>query len=146
MKIHRAETSDIPLIMECAREFCAVLDHPLNEDSYHAFWARTLLDDSGCIFLLQNDNEVVGGIGGVASSDPLSGMKIAIEMFWYVKQQFRQGMWPLRLLREFECWAKMVGCDSINMIHMEKSMPEDMKRIYGRLGFNLIETIHSKKL
>lgn len=146
MRIFKAAIIDIPRIMECAREFCAVLGHDFDEASYHKFWIKTIFDGNGDIFLLEHEGGVVGGIGGIKSGQPLSGKLVAVELFWYVKEQYRHGLWPMRLLSEFERWSEECGCESINMIHMEKSMPDHLKKVYQRMGYELIETVHSKPI
>jgi GNAT superfamily N-acetyltransferase len=146
MRIFKAQLEDITRIMECAREFCAVLGHELNELHYANFWLFKISDHDGVIFLLEHEGEVVGGIGGIKSSQPLSGKLVAVELFWYVKEKYRNGLWPMRLLSEFERWSEECGCESISMIHMEKSMPDHLKKVYQRMGYELIETVHSKSI
>lgn len=95
---------------------------------------------------MEHDGEVCGGIGGMHYPDLLTAQKLAVELFWYVKPEYRTGMWPIRLLKEFEVWASMCYCTSVNMIHMECSMPEKLAEIYQRLGYSKFETIYRKKL
>ena len=146
MKMLKACLADVPLIAECAREFCAKLGHELDEEHYIRFWMNQIQIGGGVIFLLYHDELVVGGIGGIVNRDPLSGKKVAVELFWYVKEQFRSGLWPIRLLSEFERWCGDSGCESVSMIHMEKSIPEHMKLIYAKRGYELIETVHTKRI
>jgi len=147
MNIIRATILDVPRILECAREFCSIIPNcPLDELHYASEWERFITDHTGAIFLMEHDGVVCGGIGGVAHPNLLTGKKIAVELFWYVKPEYRVGTWPIRLLREFESWACLAGCVSVNMIHMECSMPETMKNIYKRLGYGLFETIYNKDL
>ena len=147
MRIIRATLDDLPRIMDCAREFTSIIpDCPLHETHYLASWREFLSSNSGVIFLIENDGEVVGGIGGVSHPDLLTGRKIAVELFWYVKEAFRTGTHPIRLLHEFESWAQAIGCTQVNMIHMECSMPESMKSIYERQGYELFETIYRKAI
>lgn len=147
MRIVRATIEDLPRILECAREFTSIIPGcPLDEAHYVATWREFLLSGAGAIFLIENDGEVVGGIGGVSHPDLLTGRKIAIELFWYVKEKFRGGLHSIRLLFEFEAWAKQVECTQVNMIHMECSMPSEMKSIYERQGYELFETVYRKEL
>jgi GNAT superfamily N-acetyltransferase len=134
--------------MECAREFTSIIpDCPLNAAHYGDVWRGFLNADIGAIFLLEDDNgNVVGGIGGVRHPDLLTGRVMAVEMFWYVREAHRMGMWPVRLLVEYERWAKSVGCYDVAMIHMECSMPERLKEFYTRRGYRLFETIYRKVL
>jgi hypothetical protein len=146
MTIFKARKEDVPRILECAREFCAVLCQYLDEEHYSNYWWNAINDDVGAIFLLENEGLIIGGIGGIKNRELLSGGMVAVELFWYVREQYRAGIWPMRLLKEFENWSKDNDCKSVSMIHMEKSMPDHMKKVYSRLGYELIETIHTKKL
>jgi GNAT superfamily N-acetyltransferase len=147
MNLIRANESDVPRIMECARQFCAIIpDVPLDEPGYASYWMDCLRDNSGVIFLLEHEGEVAGGIGGVYSKEPLTGRRIAVELFWYVKPEYRGGSWPVRLLREFETWSVMAGCSHVCMIHMECSQPDRMGEFYQRRGYQLFETVYRKKL
>lgn len=147
MRLIRASVADIPRIMECAREFTHTLAAELNEAHYQRVWEGILERDAGVIFLLETDaGQIAGGLGGVKSQCFLSGQCMAVELFWYCKEEHRRGTWPIRLLREFERWAAQSGCEFCHMIHMEGSMPEHLKSLYARLGYTLLETTHRKRL
>lgn len=148
MRIVQATIEDVPRIMACAREFTSVIpDCPLNVSHYGDVWRGLLRSDLAAIFLLEDDSEnVVGGIGGVTNPDLLTGRKMAVELFWYVKESHRGGTWPVRLLASYERWAKNQGCYDVAMIHMECSMPERLKEFYTRRGYQLFETMYRKSL
>lgn len=145
--MERATEADIPRIMECAREFCIQLVWPLNESHYQDTWRGFLQSGQGCIFLLVNDDgQVAGGIGGIKRQELLSGDWMAVELFWYVRPEFRRGMWPIKLLRAFEQWAVASQCKHISMIAMRNSMPEKMEDFYLRYGYEVIETVYHRKI
>lgn len=147
MRLFEATSADVPRIMECAREFTALLpDCPLNENHYRLFWERELSSKKGIIYLLEHEGVIVGGIGGIASPDLLTGKLSAVELFWYVKPDYRKGLWPIRLLKCFEEWAKLKGCATISMILMEASQPAEMRHFYERAGYSLLETQYRKNL
>jgi GNAT superfamily N-acetyltransferase len=147
VRLFQATIDDIPRIMDCAREFTSIIpDCPLNEAHYEAEWRKFFNSGNGVIYLMEHEGEIAGGIGGIKCPDLLTGRASAIELFWYVKPEFRSGTWPVRLLREFEQWAVMRGCHEISMIHMECSMPERMKEFYTRNGYELFETMYRKRI
>lgn len=148
MRIVRADASDVPFIMECAREFTSIIpDCPLDARHYESAWWNFITDEKGAIYLLMDDSgNVAGGIGGIWNHDLLTARRMAIELFWYVKPGYRKGVWPIKLLKAFEGWAVENKCQHVAMIHMECSMPDEMKSIYGRLGYSLFETMYRKKL
>lgn len=148
MKLIKAGVDDVPRIMECAREFTSVIpDCQLDEAHYAESWRGFLNAGNGVILLLETAvGQVAGGLGGIVHPDLLSGKLNAVELFWYVKPEYRGGTWPVRLLREFEVWAATRGCDQVCMIHMECSMPARLKEFYLRSGYQLIETVYRKNL
>lgn len=147
MRLFRATLDDVPRIMACAREFCAILKQPLNEKHYGHFWSCVLSGNTGIIFLLEDEaGQVAGGIGGISHPDLLSGEPCAVELFWYVKPEFRKGLWPVRLLRSFEGWAEANGCKTVAMIYMQDSQPEKMKEFYERSGYRLLESHYTKAI
>lgn len=145
MRLFKATLDDIPRILGCAREFCAIIpDMPLNEEHYVNQWTGFVRDDIGVIYLLEDVGEIVGGIGGIKHPELLTGRMTAVELFWYVRPEFRHGTWPIRLLHEFEVWAALHECHEIDMIHMECSMAERLEGFYQKKGYTLYETVYRK--
>ncbi len=145
MQPFRATLKDVPRILVCAREFTALLGIKLNEPHYVAYWRQNLLSGCGAMFLLEHERLVVGGIGGTLIQQPLTGDKVAVEAFWYVKEEQRGGSASLRLHSAFEEWGWSEGADSVAMIFMEASMPQRLKGYYQRRGYDLLETVWQKK-
>jgi hypothetical protein len=144
MRIERAQMKDVPRIMDCARQFCAILNWKLNESHYGDVWARLLSGGSGAIFLLTEGEEVMGGIGGMKHADLLSGELCAVELFWYIQPKYRAGMWSVRLVKLFEKWAEQNGCHHCNMVIMEGSMPDKLDSFYQRMGYRKTESVYQK--
>lgn len=146
MKIIEATIDDVPRILECAKLFCDVLKWPLNEDYYAMFWKSALASHSGVIFLLVDGAEVLGGIGGIAKRDLLSGEVNAIELFWYIKPEHRHGVWSVKLLKSFEQWAARQNCKRVSMVLMADSMADRLTEFYTRAGYRHLETVYSKEI
>ena len=147
MRIVRALPSDVPRFMECAREFTQLLGTPLNEHHYGEAWRKQLVAGTGVVLMIVDEQDrVCGGIGGIRTIDFLSGEPQAVELFWYVKEDYRKGLLPVRLLTGFEQWAKEQGCVHVCMIYMEKSQPQKMKTFYERKQYALLESVYRKKL
>jgi GNAT superfamily N-acetyltransferase len=156
VKIFAATLDDVPRIMDCARVFVhtrmsspvnAGAPHDqLNEAHYGECWRGFLKTGIGAMFLLEDGGELVGGIGGVAHPDLVTGELTAVELYWYVKPEYRRGTMPIRLLTEFEQWAARRGCRTVAMIHMQDSMPEALGAFYERRGYKLYETMYRKSL
>lgn len=92
------------------------------------------------------DNEIVGVLGGLCTPMFFSEEKVAIEAFWYVREDHRHGTGGFRLLEEFERWAKNVGAQYVHLAFMNKIHPEKMSEFYERRGYTKLETIYRKTL
>ena len=93
--------------------------------------------ENGVIFLLEDNGEIIGGLGGIAYNDILNNRLKASELFWFVNPANRGG--GLRLLEEFEMWAKDLGCDCVEVAFIRDSMPEKMRGIYSKRGYREAE-------
>lgn len=131
-----------------AREFYASSKFLKNFDMqrFSAVWASLLGTGAGAIFLLLDDpgSEVLGALGGVVYPDPYSGDSIATEFFFFVREKSRgQG---LKLYKLFEDWAKERGCLEVRMVHLTDLFPEQLDRLYRRLGFEPAEVHYVKRV
>lgn len=98
----------------------------------------------GAMLMLEEGNEVVGGLGCIKYPDMHSGELFAVETFWYVLPEYR-GKGVL-LLEAYEQWAKDNGCLKCAMIHMVDSMPAVLERFYRIRGYELIEKHYVKEI
>ena len=147
MKIIRATTEDVPRIAECARMYTDVIPTcEFNEEFYLAQWRRFMASGVGGIFLLVDDGntQVFGGIGGIIHPDLLTGKLTAVELFWYVKPEYRSG--GVRLLKTFEEWAKSRDCKVIAMICLSCSMMDKLDDFYRKAGYTLLEKHYIKEV
>ena len=107
-------------------------------------WTTFLSSGLGVLFLLKNDNGIHGMLGGMKYPDPNSGELIATEFFWFVNPEKRgQG---LKLLKAFESWAKEQECKKIIMVHLADLMPDRIKQIYEKSGYEMLETHYVKEV
>lgn len=146
MKIIRATALDVHRIIPLADKFCRVLGVNLNPWHYTRFWKNQIGNHTGAMFLVVDGESVRGGIGGITSVEPLSGEVEAVEMFWFMDEEYRSGLWSIRLLKELESWAKQMHCKHMSMIAMEDSMREQLEKFYGRTGYRRFETIYRKTI
>lgn len=140
----KAKPEDIPRMASGARMFCDLLRWPLNEAGYLAFLKKFAERSDAVVFLMQNGDTIAGGIGGELKIDPISGRTLLVEMFWFVLPEFRGTTIGLRLLANFEKWGKDHGAAHTCMIAMENSMPQEMDRLYRRIGYRKLETTYVK--
>jgi GNAT superfamily N-acetyltransferase len=145
-QIREATVEDFPRMESCAREFFSQSRFLKGFDPgvFASTWAGLLASGAGAIFLLEDENEIHGALGGVAYPDPHTGDLLATEFFWFVSAGHRgQG---LRLLKTFETWARAKGCRQIRMAHLVDLMPEKLEAVYKRLGYAPAEVLYVKEL
>jgi len=144
--IREATPEDLSLLEPLARQFYAesrFLDG-FSGERFEAIWRELMASGRGVIFLLLDGGQVAGGLGGVMYPEPYSGAGVATEFFWYVGAGHRGS--GMKLYWAFEEWARRKGCSQIRMVHLTDSMPEQLSRVYGRLGFEAAETHYVKAL
>lgn len=144
--MRQATIDDLPRLVALAEEFYASSQHleGFRLDVFSATWSQLLGSGIGVIFLQEEGDDVLGALGGVAYPDPNSGALMATEFFWFVRGDRRGG--GLRLYRAFEGWARDRGCRQIRMVHLLDSMPEQLQRLYTRLGYQAAEIHYTKGL
>lgn len=93
------------------------------------------------------DGDVSGGMLGFITQHYFSSDKKAVESGLYVKQKYRNGLIGVRLIREFERWAKENGAKHIWMGYSTGIGDIDrMKDFYKTLGYNYEGFFSRKKL
>lgn len=103
-------------------------------------WERFYQQGIGVIFgLFEDDDVLIGGIGGLLAKDLTSGTLTLNEMFWYVQNDKRQrtGRWPLRLITRLRMWGALRHAKRLHMIHFftKDEHPDDVRlsKIYTHI-------------
>lgn len=144
--IRSAEIDDFTAIELLAKEFWA---HTRYEEDYQdgsALMYIQIAYDHGLLLVSEHD-EITGFVAGCAT--PLMGansVKSGTELAWWVKPEARNSRDGINLLKAIEQKAKDIGCKYWNMVAMESSMPEHIKRIYKRMGYEKTETTYIRGL
>lgn len=87
-----------------------------------------------------HDGTLNGMIGAFVFYHPISGEKVAGEMFWWMEPEARgQGV---RLYRYMEQWAKAMGAVKLQMVAPTAKVGD----FYRRLGFYEVETTFQRDL
>ena len=98
----------------------------------------------GAFGVFDGDN-LVGALVGQISSHTMTDEIIASELFWYILPTNRGGTYGIRLLDEFESWAKAAGATIIIMANLAQGA-DKLERLYVKRGYKQIETHHLKWL
>ena len=134
-------------LAEGAREFYASSRflRQFDINKFVDFWRPIIANESGVIFIAEDDGEIIGAIGGMAYPEPYSGELVVQEFFWFVRPAHR-GTAGIRLYKAFEQWLRDKQAAAIRMVHLMDSMPEKLGRVYRQLGYTPVETMYTKDL
>lgn len=103
-------------------------------------------DQRDFLVLVSTDNEkVVGVLAAYAFTPVFTDTRIACEVFWYLDPDYRKGPRGLDMMKAYEYWAKLVGCQ-VAQYGWLTSSPEKMKVLYERTGAKLAEHVYYKDL
>lgn len=109
-------------------------------------WRSLMQNNLGTMWVLRIKGEIAGALGGMLVPDINDGELVATEAFWFVLPQYRNSLWSIRLLTNFENWAKGIGAKRIVMVHLLSSMPEKLKHFYEKRGYQAVEITYAKSL
>ena len=96
-----------------------------------------------CLLSLGDTGEPVGIIAAYAFTPLFSSQKVAVEVLWYLKEEYRKSRRGREMMEAYEYWAKMVGCTTVQYGFLETS-PKGMVKMYERYGCVKTETVYSK--
>ncbi len=142
--IRRAVQRDIPRLIELGEEFAllsqSVHGFEVSRESIIQFTNHVVNEADGVVFVLEVDGVIQGFIAGLVQKIYFSKDIALQEVAWYVKKGFK----GLSLLYAFEKCAKDVGCN--HLVVGNKPQYCDLKRVYERMGFHLLENQYAKRL
>ncbi len=144
--IRLATSADVPRLQAMFAEFVASTQYAKyvgNDAAYASAMMDRMIHSEGCdIFVVSEDDDVIGMLGLMVFQQPFSGETVASELFWWLDPKHRgHGGW---LLKRGEKWAREKGA-----LRMTMMAPIDKPRVaetYERLGYTAIETVFSRNL
>lgn len=86
------------------------------------------------------DGKLNGMLGAFVFYHPISGEKVAGEMFWWMEPEARGA--GVRLYKYMEQWAKAMGATRLQMVAPTAKVGD----FYRRLGFYEVETTFQRDL
>tara|TARA_R110000803_G_scaffold166755_1_gene230010 strand:- start:3685 stop:4128 length:444 start_codon:yes stop_codon:yes gene_type:complete len=138
---------DIPAVVDMAREFyaCTVYEIPFDDESV-ALNIQLSMEYDLC-FIAESDGEPAGFILGVVSPFLVNRDHfVCAELAWWVLEPFRNSSAAIKLLKSLENGAKEAGCSSLSMMSLENMGPDEVDKIYKKLGYTSAERTHVRKL
>lgn len=143
--IRAAEPEDFNEILDMSARFWleTQFSEPFERD--HTVNMVQLAYDHGLLAVVEIDSKCVGFCAGVKS--PILGSSKALgatEVGWYVYPEHRKGKNGIALLLFMEGLVKEQGIKYWTMVSMQSSMPEEVGRMYERMGYFHSETCYTK--
>ena len=129
--------------MELGKEFHAECKYPgvLDEELLTTFIYGHVDSGTGAMWIEYSETCPVGLIFGVLTIDPINGMEMAIEMFWYVRKN--RNAHGKDLLRHFEVWARERGAQRLIVGHKPYAVAP-VSQLLNRRGYQQMEVYYHK--
>lgn len=145
-KVRKATKEDSLDFAVLAKQFLRESKYPFSVDMEKLMESFTAACDneSFCVFLLEEEGDIVGMLVGGLSSPLFSSDIVATELAWFVERQHRDGRGSLKLFNEYEKWAKEAGSKFITMVDIDTL--QSLGSLYSRKGYTLTEKTYVKEI
>lgn len=145
--MRQATHDDIEALIELGRPFLAA--HPalasvvVTDEQLHG--VLTNIMEHGVIIVAESiDGSLIGALAGIVA--PMwcaPDIKCAAELAWWMKPGHRTGMTAVRMVRDFEKWAKQQNATHTVMSSIP-ALGSRASALIGRLGYTAVETSYVK--
>ena len=149
MTMRPALPDDMPALIDMGREFFSEAGHEarglqFDEESFAATLAT--LGNAGLLLSVERFGNVIGmGAVDIAPAYWNRSVKLAQEVFWYLRPEHRVGRGG-RLLRALERLAADKGAIIFAAVAEEGDRAKALGRVYRSTGYALAETVYRKVL
>jgi GNAT superfamily N-acetyltransferase len=146
--IRQLQTAELPLILDMAHKFFeeANVGGEFNDEIFILSWAGFMKSGNGAIFILSENEQIKGAIGGLTYREINTGKSMALETFFYVDHEYRDKGVGGQLIHQLEQWAKSMFCVKLIMAAlMNKDFP-NVEKFYVSRGYKHLEVNFSKEL
>ena len=144
MRLRVATLSDVPAMVALGGEF--IKEAPnyksrpyIAENAAKHF--TNLIKGGGAIFLIEHDEQIIGGFVGRIGGDWFNNTKIAFDDCLYVKPEFRKSRAAYMLIQAFIRWAQLMGADRIQCGTTTGVESNSCIRLYKHFGFTEYGTV-----
>jgi len=148
LTIRKANIIDIKDILELISEFYeeGLKECGLNFTDYSLYRTAEKFITNGIVIVVEDNESLVGIIGGAIIPSIFDETeKIAQEMMWFIKKDYRKGELAKDLLNRFEQEARNLGANHIAVAAMGNMRNEVLDRFYRHNGYTLMETQYIRK-
>ena len=95
--------------------------------------------------VVEIDNKIVGFFIGQTQTNEWVDCEIAVDLGFYIKEEYRIGTWGVRLIKNFEAWAK-TNSDLIKLSVFAGVANDRTSTLLNKMQFLSAGTIHKKEI
>jgi len=145
IRLERLQVYDIGQVVDLAYEFNTVYNVDLKFNKTKArsgFEAVVVYPNTYFCTVMKDEDTVVGFLLGFCSEGIYYDNRLASEIGWYIKEEYRGKATGVLMLKDFEQWAKEEAkADFVSMSYTAEM--SNLKTLYERLGY--VEAEHTYK-
>ena len=149
MRVRTAKLPDVPALVALGQEFIKEApnyqNRPYMTDKAAEHFTH-LINGGGVIFIVEQDQEIMGGFAGRISGDWFNNTKIAFDDVMYVKPEFRKTRAAYVLIQTFIGWAAAMGVNRIQCGTTTGVESRACIRLYEHFGFTQYGTVLDMEL
>lgn len=144
--IREATEADVFDLLVLGREFSREAGEAFQWDKIktEGILMQAVKSDEVLILVIEDEGVVVGSLIGAVTTMPFSSHMIATELAWFVDPRYRGNKQSIKLIKEYEAWAKKKGAKYVVMAHIHRVA--DISNVYERLGYEISESSYMKKV
>jgi GNAT superfamily N-acetyltransferase len=109
-----------------------------NPEQMRSLVTQMISAETAAVFVAERAGALIGMIGLLRFTHPLSAECFVSELFWWVEPEYRGA--GVRLLRRGERWAVEIGAVKVQMIAPNPLVG----RLYERCGYVRVEAIYQR--
>ena len=149
MRVRTAKLPDVPALVALGQEFIKEApnyqNRPYMADKAAEHFTQ-LINGGGVIFIVEQDQEIMGGFAGRIGGDWFNKTKIAFDDVMYVKPEFRKTRAAYVLIQTFIGWAAAMGVNRIQCGTTTGVESRACIRLYEHFGFTQYGTVLDMEL
>ena len=144
MELRPATLIDVPELVKLGHTFIQEAPNYQNRPYIAENAAKhftNLIKGGGVVFLVEHENEIIGGFVGRIGGDWFNNIKIAFDDVLYVKPEFRKSRAAYMLIQAFIRWAQLMGASRIQCGTTTGVESAACIRLYKHFGFTEYGTV-----
>lgn len=149
MTLRYGSLDDIPSLMALGEGFFSALGYPdddLDRDGIPRVLHDLVISPAGFVLVADVGGGIVGAMLGLAHK-PVFGRRMqASELGWFMAPNYRGSRDAVRMIAEFEAWARQRECVRVVLSRLMSMRPDAVGRLYERLGYAERESSYAKVL